>query len=118
MKANEYQELAARTLIAKPDAEYTPEQIMLVWNGLGLAGEAGEICDLLKKGIFHQHGIDVAKVREELGDLMWYIAAVCTKLDISLDEVLDQNVAKLKRRYPAGYSSEASKARVDIEASQ
>lgn len=53
MNANEYQHLAGRTLIEKPDAQYSDNDIMIVWNAIGLAGEAGEVADLVKKGIFH-----------------------------------------------------------------
>jgi NTP pyrophosphatase (non-canonical NTP hydrolase) len=112
--ANAYQEQAARTLIAHPDAEYTPEEIMFVWNALGLAGEAGEVADTIKKAVFHRHGLDREKLIKELGDVLWYLAAICTKLDVSLNLVMDRNIAKLRERYPEGYSSEASKARVDV----
>jgi NTP pyrophosphatase (non-canonical NTP hydrolase) len=113
MNADEYQFLAARTLIDAPDAEYTPEQIMLVWNAIGLAGEAGEVADTVKKAVFHQHGLDRDKLIKELGDVLWYVAALCTKLDVSMSDVMGRNIDKLKTRYPAGYSSAASMARVD-----
>lgn len=113
--ANEYQQDAARTLIAAPDVEYAGEQIMLVWNALGLAGEAGEVVDTIKKAVFHQHGVDRDLLIKELGDVLWYVAALCTKLDVSMSEVMDRNIAKLRKRYPDGYSSDASKARVDIQ---
>lgn len=106
MKANEYQELAARTLIDKPDFEITPEQVMIAWNALGLAGEAGEVADLVKKGIFHQHGIDREKMKKELGDVAWYLSALCKEFDLTLEEVLSHNIEKLKARFPEGYSAE------------
>jgi NTP pyrophosphatase (non-canonical NTP hydrolase) len=113
MKAQEYQNLAARTLIDKPDAQYSDEEIMLVWNALKLAGEAGEIANYVGKGVFHRHGIDTDKMIDELGDVLWYVAAICTKLGVSLDEVMEHNIGKLMRRYPSGYSSEASKTRIE-----
>lgn len=105
MNADLYQEMAARTLIDKPDFELTPDEVMLVWNGLGLAGEAGEAADEIKKAIFHRHGINREKIIKELGDVMWYVAAICTKMDIQLDEVMNTNINKLKERYPNGYTS-------------
>ena len=114
MDANQYQEQAARTLIAGPDADYTPEQVMLVWNALGLAGEAGEVADTIKKAVFHQHGLDRDVVIKELGDVLWYVAALCSKLDVSLSEVMERNIAKLVKRYPEGYTSAASKVRADL----
>lgn len=108
MNADEYQKLASRTLIDKPGFEISDRDIMLVWNAIGLAGESGEVNDLIKKGVFHQHGIDVEKVKKELGDCCWYIAAICTKLNISLSEVMQVNIDKLKARYPNGFESERS----------
>ena len=105
MNANEYQTKAARTLIDAPDAKYTDDQIMLVWNALGLAGEAGEVVDTIKKAVFHQHGLDRDELIKELGDVLWYVAALCTKLDVPMSEVMDRNIAKLLKRYPNGYSS-------------
>ncbi|MEM7013934.1 MAG: hypothetical protein AAF585_20935 [Verrucomicrobiota bacterium] len=63
MNANKYQELANRTRWDEPGFELTPGQTMLSWNALGLAGEAGEVADMIKKGVFHQHGIDREEVR-------------------------------------------------------
>ncbi len=108
MDANEYQRLAGRTLIDSPDAEYTSLETMLVWNALGLAGEAGEVADSIKKAVFHRHGLsglDRKLLAKELGDCMWYIAALCTKLDVSLSDVMEGNIEKLQHRYPDGYSS-------------
>lgn len=114
MNANEYQELAARTLIDKPDFEISNGEIMVIWNAIGLAGEAGEVCENVKKAIFHQHGIDRDKLKKELGDCLWYISALCTKLGFDMSEVMEVNIAKLRQRYPDGYSSVDSKRRVDV----
>lgn len=112
--ANEYQVFASRTLIDGPDADYTSADLMLVWNALGLAGEAGEVADTIKKAVFHQHGLNRDEMIKELGDVLWYVAALCSKLDVPLSEVMERNLAKLKQRYPDGYSSDASKVRVDV----
>lgn len=115
MQANDYQQQAARTLIDGPDATYTDHEIMLVWNALGLAGEAGEVADTIKKAVFHQHGINRDELIKELGDVLWYVAALCSKLDVPLSEVMERNIEKLKRRYPDGYSSADSQARTDVQ---
>lgn len=114
MTADDYQKLAARTLIDGPDAEYSGEQIMMVWNALGLAGEAGEVADTIKKAVFHQHGLDRDELIKELGDVLWYAAALCTKLGVPMSEVMSRNIDKLKKRYPAGYTSTDSKIRADL----
>lgn len=110
--ANDYQQQAARTLIDAPD-EYTDWEIMLVWNALGLAGEAGEVADLIKKTVFHRHDLDRDALIKELGDVLWYVAALCTKLGIPMSEVMERNVAKLKARYPTGWDNERSINRVE-----
>lgn len=115
MDANEYQQAAARTLSSNSGITLTDNELMIVWNALGLVGEAGEVSELIKKGILHRHGLDVAKVEKELGDIMWYIAALCSKLGIELSSVMEKNITKLKERYPAGYSSADSMKRVDIQ---
>lgn len=117
MNANEYQRLASRTLIDRPPFDISPREIMVVWNAIGLAGEAGEVAELVKKGIFHQHGLDVEKMAREIGDVCWYVAALCTTLDLDLGAIMADNIAKLEARYPNGYSSEDSRKRVDLSSS-
>jgi NTP pyrophosphatase (non-canonical NTP hydrolase) len=114
MTGTEYQELAARTLIAKPDFSVSDADVMLAWNALGLVGEAGEVADTIKKQVFHQHGIDADKIQKELGDVMWYVAAIATKLGLDLSTIMERNIEKLRLRYPSGYSPEDSKRRLDI----
>lgn len=43
--------------------------MMLIWTAIGLVGEAGEVAELVKKGVFHRHGIDKEKLKNELGDV-------------------------------------------------
>lgn len=113
MNINEYQKLAARTLIDGEGVTYTPQETMLQWTALGLAGEAGEVVDLIKKQVCHQHGIDADAIAKELGDVLWYIAAIASVLGLSLDEVADRNIEKLRKRYPSGFDYEASRDRVE-----
>ena len=108
MHVNIYQKLASRTLIDEPDFKITPEQVMVAWNAIGLAGESGEVAEHIKKGIFHQQGLDVKKLKKELGDVLWYVAALCTILGLSMQDVMNCNIDKLKARFPNGYSPERS----------
>lgn len=114
MSPNEYQQLAKRTLIEKPDFQITDKQVMIVWNATGLAGEAGEVSELIKKGIFHQHGIDREKIKKELGDVLWYVAGLAGQFDLTLKEIMEHNIEKLKARFPDGWSSEDSKTRAGL----
>ena len=116
MDANEYQKLASRTLIEKPDQPLTDLETMIVWNLIGLCGEAGELAEMIKHRIFHRHEngeIDIENLMEELGDLLWYVAAICTETGVSLEKVMEFNITKLKKRYPNGYNIEDSIKRAD-----
>lgn len=108
MENSEYQRLAQRT--AAPDLELNQA---LTIGGLGIAGEAGEVADHIKKIVFHQHDLDKAKLAEEMGDVLWYIALLCNALDISLGDVMAANIRKLEARYPAGFNSERSRNRAE-----
>jgi NTP pyrophosphatase (non-canonical NTP hydrolase) len=102
MTPNEYQELAQRT-------DGTTTTTDKLTNGcFGLAGESGEFIDMVKKHFFHGHTLDGAKCQKELGDCLWYIAQLCSALGLTLEEVMIANIEKLKKRYPEGFSSEAS----------
>lgn len=100
---DEYQREGARTV--------PPEGIPLHIITLGLAGEAGEIADLVKKILGHQHEPDFGKLAEELGDLLWYCARLADFLEFDLGAVAAANIEKLKRRYPDGFDPERSKNR-------
>lgn len=111
MDANRYQKQAARTLIDHPDFGLRGGELMVIWNAVGLAGETGEVVDLIKKAIFHKHGLDMDALEKELGDVCWYLAALCTKLDLNLADVMKENIDKLRQRYPDGFDFEASRNR-------
>lgn len=101
LSLNDYQQLASRTLVDNDQ----------VWNALGLVGEAGEVADLIKKVVYHHHEPDNEKLAEELGDAFWYIAALASSASLTLEEVALRNIAKLERRYPHGFSRDASRER-------
>lgn len=73
-----------------------------VYAGLGLAGETGEISEKLKKAIRDDGGKMTderrAAIRKELGDVLWYVAALCTELKLDMQEVAEHNLEKLARR--------------------
>ena len=73
------------------------------------------MADHIKKGVFHQHGIDVEKLKKEIGDTLWYTAALCTMLCLDLSDIMQENVDKLWVRYPNGYNSADSKSRADVQ---
>jgi NTP pyrophosphatase (non-canonical NTP hydrolase) len=74
-------------------------------HALGLAGEAGEVVDMLKKHWGHKKPLDRDALRKELGDVLWYVAALAEQFDMDLENVAECNVAKLNARYPNGFVS-------------
>jgi len=72
----------------------------LAHMAMGLAGEAGEVLDEVKKHFAYGRQLNRDKVIEELGDCMFYANGLCQFLDLSLGDVLDINIKKLEARYP------------------
>jgi len=70
---------------------------------LGLCGEAGEAAELIKKEEFHGVVMAAGKMAEELGDVLWYLAAVASDHGLDLSKIAQQNIEKLKARYPDGF---------------
>ena len=107
MKANEYQALAMTTLnpnLSKRD--------VLINSVMGLCGESGEAIDIVKKWMAHGHELDKDHLAKELGDIAWYLAEAATALDVDLEDILQANIEKLKKRYPDGFSCERSRIRL------
>ena len=97
------QKLAMKTLNPK-----LTKQDILINAVMGLCGESGEACDIVKKHLFQGHELDKEHLMKELGDIAWYLAELATALDTTLDEVLMGNIEKLKKRYPEGFEENKS----------
>ena len=106
MKVNEYQKLAMKTLNPKLD-----KKDVLINSVMGLCGESGEAIDIVKKWMAHGHELDREHLIKELGDIAWYLAEAATALDVSLEDVLQANIEKLKKRFPEGFDESRSKVR-------
>lgn len=111
MTFDEYQAAAMRTAKRAPGEEVSHEMHLAVM-ALGLTGEAGEVADMIKKSLGHGHGYDVDELRKELGDVLWYLTALAEHCGIDLEWIAKANVEKLQKRYPNGFSHEASRNRV------
>ena len=114
MTLNAYQRAAART----GGSDLQPGNTLkgLSCAGLGLTGEAGEVCDLLKKVVFHGKPLDAdvrAKLLLEMGDVLWYLAHAATTLGVTLDDVANANAAKLRVRFPDGFTRADAAAKRD-----
>lgn len=81
---------------------------------MGLAGEAGEVADYLKKVLGHGKAFDVDVLKKELGDVLWYMAALATMYGFTLEEVAKLNTEKLLKRFPSGFTEADAETRVDV----
>ena len=86
----------------------------LMHAALGIAGEGGEVVDLIKKSVINGKPLDITEMTKELGDLEFYIGLLRSVLQIDRDVVLQMNIEKLRQRYLDGYSDQASADRVDV----
>ena len=102
MTLNEYQKQAARTI---NKSNLSSENEMHAVHGM--SSEVGEINDLYQK-MYQGHQFDKDHVKKELGDLLWFIAEYCTACDMTLEEVAQANIDKLKARYPEGFDPDKS----------
>jgi NTP pyrophosphatase (non-canonical NTP hydrolase) len=100
MDFNEYQTRSRKTAL------YPPIGHPVVYPTLGLANEAGEVAGKVKKIFRDKQGVIGPEERQalkgELGDVLWYLAQVCTELELSLDEVAEANIEKLYSRLERG----------------
>lgn len=103
MNFDDYQNVVKKTSI------YPSQGNNVAYATLGLAGEAGEVADKVKKLIRDSHGILTEDKRKEmikeLGDVLWYLTACATELGVSLEEVAVQNTAKVTDRKERGVLS-------------
>lgn len=113
--ANEYQIAVARTLLYERNLELDNHETLVSWDAMGLAGETGEVCDLVKKGIYHRRGLDRERIADELRDVLWYVAAaaLASHLGLTMEEVMQKNLDKLAARFAAGYTAEEANAKRD-----
>lgn len=95
MTFDEYQRMAMETAIY-------PRECGAVYPVLGLAGESGEVAEKVKKVIRDHGGVFSSEIKleiaKEAGDVLWYLAALARELDMTLDQIAQLNVEKLRSR--------------------
>jgi len=101
----------------------TPEECDLLHMAVGVAGEAGELLDAVKKHIIYRKPLDMVNMKEELGDLEFYMERIRQICKFSREEVLEANIEKLmtsdKARYKLGkYTDDAAQNRADKESGE
>ena len=94
MNMNDYQRQAATTAIY-------PASVQVLYPTLGLAGEAGEVANKVKK-IVRDGKLDKEAIGSEIGDCLWYIAAICKDLGLKMEDVAQDNLDKLRQRQEKG----------------
>lgn len=98
----EYEHSAHRTINQELTLEDLKHHALL-----GLGSEVGEIQGIFQKS-YQGHVVDPENVKDELGDLAWFMSELCFAMGFSFDDVAKHNNEKLTRRYPQGFSSERS----------
>ena len=94
MDMSEYHDVASDTAIYPPEHE-------IIYPALGLAAEAGEVANKVKK-ILRDGNFDRNAIADEVGDCLWYIAALCRDLNVNMGEVAKNNLDKLQDRKKRG----------------
>jgi NTP pyrophosphatase (non-canonical NTP hydrolase) len=104
MTLNEYQKQAMVT--RKGDST---DKENLINGCLGLAGETGEVCDIIKKHLRWDKPIDMLDLKKELGDVLWYLAELADHFGFTLDDVAETNIKKLAARHGGAFSGEGNR---------
>lgn len=105
---NEYQIAAART-----DSPNRNQREAILNAALGMVGEAAETSEHVKKVMFQGHEFSYEKLIEEAGDCLWYVAKMARACNVTLEELANKNIEKLRKRYPGvGFEVEKSIERV------
>lgn len=108
MDLNEYQREAAQTIPLGFDGDTMIDNAVY-----GLCGEVGECVDRLKKVKFQGHPQDKEHLVYEMGDILWYLAEMATGAGLTLEEVAEKNILKLRKRYGDSFNSDNSVNRKD-----
>jgi NTP pyrophosphatase (non-canonical NTP hydrolase) len=103
MQINEYVNLSKRTI-----ANLNNPQLDNLHMVLGMLTEVGELADQFKKNLAYKREIDYTNVQEEVGDLMFYVAGLCSVNHFDLENILEKNVKKLCQRYPEKFTEYAA----------
>jgi len=96
-----YQELAERT-----SAKLSSDLLDNLHYIMGIVTESAELLDPFKKSLAYNKPLDWVNVQEEIGDLVWYLANFCRINNLDLESILENNIKKLRARYPEKFDSE------------
>ncbi len=88
-------------------------QKRILHAAMGISGESGELMDAIKKCVLYNKELDTVNVKEELGDLCWYMSLMLDAVGSSFDEVMKMNHDKLEKRFPGGFTEKLAQERRD-----
>jgi len=92
----------------------TPEDADLLHMAVGVSGEAGELLDAVKKKVIYRKELDIDNMKEELGDIEFYMERIRQICGFTREEVIEANISKLSKRYKSlSYSDDAAQKRAD-----
>lgn len=122
MTPNEFQQACLRTEKTPTFVDHVSNDLQgrPVLNGtlsrllhgmIGIVTEAGELQDMVKKNLIYSKPLDVTNVMEECFDVMWYISLCLDAAGFTMEEAMERGIAKLKVRYPTGFTEEAAQTR-------
>lgn len=107
---------ALRTEAQFPEGlQLDEQQARQLHAAIGISTEAGELLDAFKKAIFYRKTLDVTNVKEETGDILWYLALLFDSMGTSFEAEAARVIAKLKERFPEKFTTADSDGR-DVEA--
>ena len=109
MKPDEYIEKAHRTAAPEKFPDTGDVTARLEHAVMGIVTEAGELMDQIKHTKIYGHKLDKVNMKEEAGDVMWYLALLARELNSSFEEMWERNIRKLEKRYPKKFTSERAK---------
>lgn len=121
LSSADYQKLASRTEPTNIGAiidRFDPRMVRLTHAADGLATEVGEFTDVIKRTLFYGKPMgqaEITNMKEELGDIMWYIALAANTLGFTMEEIMAANIRKLNRRFPDKFTEDQALVR-DLDA--
>ena len=87
-----FEKLCRRTLSTNYEVE--------LHCAVGCCTEAGELADAYKKAIWYNRDLNIQNVKEEIGDILWYLGVLCDEIDYSIEQAQLDVITKLEKRYP------------------
>lgn len=107
MNSTDYMKNVKRT----ESPHFTKVNERLLHGIIGICTESGELMDVIKKNIFYKQSIDIPNLKEEVGDILWYLGLICMHLECTFEDIMDMNIKKLKARYPNKFTVDKAKNR-------